>query len=486
MIPQSVTYSADGTCATFGFDFPVFEPTDLDVLLNGTVQSSGFTLLGASSPDGGAVRFASAPTSGTAITLRRTGKVQVSGSDAPSFLEAKVLAGAHIAVTKTSDSAGEHLTIAIDIDPAAFATAAQGAKADSALQPSIKDTDGALAANSDGLIPSQKAVKTYVDGKIAAAQADISVDERNILTLGLMNLANGGYAAQTLFGGFCDAFNADTIGANSANGTFDGTGKLYTNAGGDVLISGSTGTNMGSYTEYGGLAAAWDGTLSKIQSACAYDVGLPADIGKDYGSSPRIPTKIVVTSSSNYGFSSGTNGYSVRCMGSNTAYGSGGTQLGTTQTPGADPNGGVLTFTFSNTTAYRYVWVEFWNDATANGYIAQVQIYETVGPSNMTLVSNALSPAPASAPATVKALVLWKDVSGSASLNTDFTLEATRDDSTWTAGTLSDSGFTIAGFKVLSTDVDVSGQPSGNTVKYRLKTFNNKAQQVKGVALLAK
>ena len=106
-------------------------------------------------------------------------------------------------------------------------------------------------------------------------------------------------------------------------------------------------------------------------------------------------------------------------------------------------------------------------------------------PTNMTLVSNALSPAPAGAPAKVKALVLWKAIDAS-TLNTDVTFEATRDGSTWSAGTLSDSGLTISGFKVLSVDADVSGQPTGTTVKYRLKSLNNTSQQVKGVALLAK
>jgi hypothetical protein len=51
---------------------------------------------------------------------------------------------------------------------------------------------------------------------------------------------------------------------------------------------------------------------------------------------------------------------------------------------------------------------------------------------------------------------------------------------------LNDSGFTLSGFKVLWADADVSSQPSGTTVKYRLKTFNTKAQQVKGVAYLTK
>lgn len=57
-----------------------------------------------------------------------------------------------------------------------FATAAQGTKADSAVQPGDLgtsaalnvDTDGAMTANSDTRVPSQKAVRTYLDARIAA------------------------------------------------------------------------------------------------------------------------------------------------------------------------------------------------------------------------------------------------------------------------------------------------------------------------------
>lgn len=52
-----------------------------------------------------------------------------------------------------------------------LATAAQGAKADTAVQSSVLDTDGALAANSDAKVATQKAVKTYVDQIIAAQDA---------------------------------------------------------------------------------------------------------------------------------------------------------------------------------------------------------------------------------------------------------------------------------------------------------------------------
>ena len=101
----------------------------------------------------------------------------------------------------------------------------------------------------------------------------------------------------------------------------------------------------------------------------------------------------------------------------------------------------------------------------------------------MTLVSSALTPAPISVPSGVKLMVLHRPAD-TATINTDFTAEATRDGATWNAGTLSDTGLTIAGFNVLWTEINLSAQPSGTTVKYRLKTLNAKAQQVKGVAMM--
>lgn len=56
-----------------------------------------------------------------------------------------------------------------------YATSAQGGKADTAVQPGdlgtaaglAVDTDGTLAADSDTRLPSQKAVRTYTDARIA-------------------------------------------------------------------------------------------------------------------------------------------------------------------------------------------------------------------------------------------------------------------------------------------------------------------------------
>ena len=69
--------------------------------------------------------------------------------------------------------------------------------------------------------------------------------------------------------------------------------------------------------------------------------------------------------------------------------------------------------------------------------------------------------------------------------NQTITAEATADGTNWAIGTLTDTGLTMSGFKVLTATVDTSAH-TGTAVKYRLKTLNTKTQQVKGVALMVK
>lgn len=529
MIPQSVSYSADGVCAVFGFSFAVLEASEIEVLLDGIVQAGGYAILGGEGvAPGGAVRFATAPAMGAAVTLRRTGKVQVSGSDAPGFLEAKIVAGSHITVTKTGDSSGEHLSIASTIDPAAFATAAQGAKADSALQPSVIDTDGALAANADGLVPSQKAVKTYVDGKVNAVAADLATDGRNILRQALSSAVHGGYEAEALFGGFCDAFNADTIGANSSGQSYDAAKRLYTNRQGTAAGGGSATWSF--YTNSNNTYS-WSGDDLTVQiNGNAWGVGsavLAGDFVFGYSLLPAnntAPDPYIANTGFRWGIRVGSAANSSQDIASET-YNAG------TWWFGHDGVGPDRTITFWNCSnqvgsvvadiAAGDVFAIVRNGSTLSvtrngillfaysGFSSTADIYpcggsgtsgvasghaQTYGstfwnvnivPTAMTLVSDALSPVPASAPARIRLMILWEAVDA-ATLGTDFTAEATRDGSTWTAGSLSDTGLAIAGFKLLSAEVDVSGQPSGTSVKYRLKTLNSKVQQVKGVALSAR
>ncbi|MBI3446478.1 MAG: hypothetical protein HY055_14250 [Magnetospirillum sp.] len=595
MNPQSITYSADGLCATFGFAFPVLDGADLEVSLNGTVQTGGYTVLGGEGiTPGGAVVFASAPAIGNAVTLRRTGKVQVSGSDAQGFLEAKIVAGANVSVTKTSDANGEHLSIAATADPALFlrkdqnladladkaaarsnlglaaiavsgsytdladkpslgsaaalnvdtdgalaansdsvipsqkavktyaaaksqnladlpdkaaarsnlglaAIAASGSYADLANKPSLGsaaalnvDTDGTLAANSDSVVSSQKAVKTYVDGKVGSTISSLSIDIRNLLRQALSSAIHNGLPAEGLFNGICDAFNADTIGANSSGQSYDPSGHFYRNAGSTLMPIVTPGTIV----PIGGgqTIIDMDGTNMALARTVVAEIGI-------YLTSPMsgIVPKIARRISAGH--------FDIVATAGTVNHGGTGWEWFGLATPYTVPNdaynyfpGCYLPSTFSSgvstSTANPFDAYNPAGDITGNNQslteesgasatrtAAMAVRYQST---SMTLVTNTLLPAPAGAPSEVLAVMLWKDVSGSAALNTDLTIEATRDASNWSSGTLVDSGLTISGFKVLWADIDVSGQPSGTSVKLRIKALNNKGQQVKGIALLTK
>ncbi len=70
-----VQYVADGTQASFTYPFPIFEPADLQVLLDGVPQSGGYAVAGAGHSDGGAATLDAAPRAGTRVTLRRNLKL---------------------------------------------------------------------------------------------------------------------------------------------------------------------------------------------------------------------------------------------------------------------------------------------------------------------------------------------------------------------------------------------------------------------------
>lgn len=99
---------------------------------------------------------------------------------------------------------------------------------------------------------------------------------------------------------------------------------------------------------------------------------------------------------------------------------------------------------------------------------------------DITLVSN--STTAESTPTDARAVVLHEPVD-STTLNTDLTLEFSRDGgTTWTSATLTDEGSYNASVNILTTgDLDLTGQPSGTSMKYRFTTANSKQQLLHGI-----
>lgn len=99
-------------------------------------------------------------------------------------------------------------------------------------------------------------------------------------------------------------------------------------------------------------------------------------------------------------------------------------------------------------------------------------------PTNMTLVSNAFT---ATAVPTVARLVTFIDPQVSITMNTDYTGEVSRDGgTTWTAVTLALTSNPVGTVEQYEGSISISAQPSGSSMKYRLKTLNNKDIDVTG------
>ena len=105
---------------------------------------------------------------------------------------------------------------------------------------------------------------------------------------------------------------------------------------------------------------------------------------------------------------------------------------------------------------------------------------------NIELVSNAQTASVA--PTTADIVVLYDDTLGTAILNTDIKVWASRDNgTTWTQGTLGASDASIGGEKIASAhDIFIAGQPSGTQVRYKITTHNQsnaKLTSIGGVSL---
>jgi len=100
---------------------------------------------------------------------------------------------------------------------------------------------------------------------------------------------------------------------------------------------------------------------------------------------------------------------------------------------------------------------------------------------NMTLLSNAQ--VAESAPTEARIVMFEEDVD-SITLNTDLKAYVSRDDgTTFSQVTLEDEGNYITGARILSGVVDISAQPSGTNIKYKVETLNDKKLNIHGTAV---
>jgi len=94
----------------------------------------------------------------------------------------------------------------------------------------------------------------------------------------------------------------------------------------------------------------------------------------------------------------------------------------------------------------------------------------------MTLVSN--STTAEATPTTGDLVMTYTNGAGTATINTDLKAYVSRDSgTTWTQATLSSEG-TTGGHTILTAhNVDISSQPSGTSMRYKIETLNQSASK---------
>jgi hypothetical protein len=321
--------------------------------------------------------------------------------------------------------------------------------------------------------------------------ADLNADQaRQNFLLNLANMSKVLASSLRVLETFADGYKAsDGINSGSSSNYTLNTTSGYvgpSTTGGLIAFGTGTAITDGFTTNSG---AAFDGTTSQAASA-AQNTGANAAsstyyLGKNYsGVGGKKITKATVYPSSDSGFSfNATSGFSFSLYGKSTSPSSptDGTLLGTS-TLSADQTTSLDITSSDTTTTYNYVWVAMTTTGnTSTKYFAEIQFYEPVVYSNMTLVSTTQT-----ADTTVSngRVLMEIDPIDSITLNTDLTVDVTADNgSHWTSATLSSIGKGQAGRTIVETADTSFGANTGTSFAVRIKTLNNKNVNVYKTAI---
>jgi hypothetical protein len=108
---------------------------------------------------------------------------------------------------------------------------------------------------------SASALKKVLLSNIGGVSAvEFSALQQAVIQNYLLDSINGAWAAGSYSNGGYDAFNSDTIGANSTSQTYDGTNKLYSNPGGygSDILTGSFTYTVSETVSGGAIANVYD------------------------------------------------------------------------------------------------------------------------------------------------------------------------------------------------------------------------------------
>jgi hypothetical protein len=323
-----------------------------------------------------------------------------------------------------------------------------------------------------------------------APVTDITGLEDDIAILGFKVAVNGSLAKYNLVDQTVDAFETeDGIDAStSTDEVYNAAGNYYSCVGSETLLTQGGTAPTGVADSMLSVSGFSNWTASVLNDSATGGSGLLAD-GVGAGSYVMLDLgagneKNITKAGMYY---QNTNIYcqfnSVEWSTDDATY----TSIAFSTNIGGNPSasGWQRSDSFSGPGAKRYWRLIKANAATSGAWMSSLEWYHTPINASMNLVSNSTT---AEAVPTKGDLVMtYTNGIGTATINTDIKGYVSRDNgSTYTEGTLVSQGDT-GGHEIVSFhDLDVSGQPSGTTMRYKIALANQglaKETRIQAVSL---
>lgn len=373
----------------------------------------------------------------------------------------------------------------------------------------------------------------FMGGITAAQRAQIATIERNLGVNTLRDQVAYGWSVLGMIDGVADEFEDQTgIGSNT-NGTYDAANDWFSNPGtspkADILSAALTSTLSPLTVTIGGggTGSVTIGTIGGQSAAIVNAISNTSYLNYSSGGNPIVANFDAYISSGSSGWSGavqsalfsfvyGKRYFTFRWDAGNLSYynGSGGANIaGASYTHSTWQSWQIEVVsvgTFTHGT-YQDAVINVWRDGVLVASAVTIKVYcdnaavngdgsfaqwndggggrtsafknfslSTGFQSlNMTLVSVAASAD--AQPSEVRGVLLLDPVDA-VTINTDCTLEFSRDGgTTWEAAPLTLEGTFDSAVNIYSALASVAGQPAGTSIKWRFKSLNNKQQRLKGV-----
>jgi Protein of unknown function (DUF2793) len=317
-------------------------------------------------------------------------------------------------------------------------------------------------------------------GGSAPADLDILLAE---LALGIADALNAGQFLGASGNRFADSFDAltyvDVAGASNLDSSVAGLLKptltwsvIAAQASAAVLgtMTHTTGAHPNNLRDQSTATAAADPSALTSATAMGYDFGSAKSVRRIN----TVTAKTAEFGAGNYWHN--TTIMAIQYSDDNSSWTTvSGAQTTHTITGGNANNSN--TTEFADNGAHRYWRLLYSSGATGSGaWMCDLNMYETATVSSLTVKSAALTAA--AAPTSMKVVARSKHVDA-ITLNTDLIVAVSRDGGTTFNNATMNDRFTANALHVLESDaVNVSGQPSGTAVKWRLTTTNNKQVEI--------